>query len=75
MTKSGTNELHGSAFEFYRDKALNANNAINELNNRAKSPYHYNQFGGTIGGPMCATVTSTSGTTTVSATRSRTSYS
>jgi outer membrane receptor protein involved in Fe transport len=52
VTKSGTNDLHGSAFEFYRDKSLNANNAINELNNRPKSPYHYNQFGGTIGGPI-----------------------
>jgi outer membrane receptor protein involved in Fe transport len=52
VTKSGSNELHGSAFEFYRDKALNANNAINELNNRPKSPYHYHQFGGTLGGPL-----------------------
>jgi outer membrane receptor protein involved in Fe transport len=52
VTKSGTNDLRGSIFEFYRDKALNANNAINELNNRPKSPYHYNQFGGTIGGPI-----------------------
>jgi outer membrane receptor protein involved in Fe transport len=52
VTKSGTNELHGSVFEFYRDKALNANNVINELNNRPKSPYHFNQFGGTIGGPI-----------------------
>ena len=52
VTKSGTNDLHGSAFEFYRDQALNANNAINVLNNRPKSPYHYNQFGGTLGGPI-----------------------
>ena len=52
VTKSGTNNLSGSAFEFYRDKVLNANNAINELNNRPKSPYHYNQFGGTLGGPI-----------------------
>jgi outer membrane receptor protein involved in Fe transport len=52
VTKSGTNNVHGSAFEFYRDKALNANNAINELNARPKSPYHYNQFGGTLGGPI-----------------------
>ncbi len=52
VTKSGTNELHGSVFEFYRDKALNADNPINVLNNRPKSPYHYNQFGGTIGGPI-----------------------
>ncbi len=52
VTKSGTNEIHGSAFEFYRDKALNANSAINELNGRPKSPYHYNQFGATLGGPL-----------------------
>jgi outer membrane receptor protein involved in Fe transport len=52
VTKSGTNALHGSAFEFYRDKALNANDAINVLNKRAKSPYHYNQFGGSVGGPI-----------------------
>ncbi|HET7217186.1 MAG TPA: carboxypeptidase regulatory-like domain-containing protein, partial [Vicinamibacterales bacterium] len=52
VTKSGTNELRGSVFEFYRDKALNANSAINELNNRPKSPYHYHQFGGTLGGPL-----------------------
>ncbi|MET0215615.1 MAG: carboxypeptidase regulatory-like domain-containing protein, partial [Vicinamibacterales bacterium] len=52
VTKSGTNDLRGSVFEFYRDRALNANNAINELNNRPKSPYHYNQFGGTLGGPI-----------------------
>jgi len=52
VTKSGTNQFSGSVFEFYRDKALNANNAINELNNRPKSPYHYHQFGGTLGGPI-----------------------
>src|SRR4029078_8124601 len=52
VTKSGTNDLHGSVFEFYRDKALNANNAINELNNRPKSPYHYHQFGATLAGPL-----------------------
>jgi outer membrane receptor protein involved in Fe transport len=52
VTKSGTNELRGSVFEFYRDKALNANNAINELRNLPKSPYHYHQFGGTLGGPV-----------------------
>ena len=52
VTKSGTNTPHGTLFEFYRDKALNANDAINVLNNRAKSPYHYNQFGGSYGGPL-----------------------
>ena len=52
VTKSGTNTPHGSVFEFFRDKALNANDAINELNNRPKSPYHYNQFGASYGGPI-----------------------
>lgn len=52
VTKSGTNEFSGSAFEFYRDKALNANTAINERLGRPKSPYHYNQFGGVFGGPI-----------------------
>ncbi len=52
VTKSGTNAFHGSAFEFLRDKKLNANDAINVLRNLPKSPYHFDQFGGTIGGPL-----------------------
>jgi len=52
VTKSGTNVPHGSAFEFFRDKKLNANDAINVLNKRVKSPYHFNQFGASYGGPI-----------------------
>ena len=52
VTKSGTNEPRGSLFEFYRDVALNATSVINELNGQPKSPYHYHQFGGTLGGPL-----------------------
>ena len=52
VTKSGTNDLRGSVFEFYRDKALNANNAINVVEQPAEVAYHYNQFGGTLGGPI-----------------------
>ncbi|HEY6360643.1 MAG TPA: carboxypeptidase regulatory-like domain-containing protein [Vicinamibacterales bacterium] len=52
VTRSGTNRFSGSVFEFYRDKALNANTAINESLGRPKSPYHYNQFGGVLGGPL-----------------------
>jgi outer membrane receptor protein involved in Fe transport len=52
VTKSGTNDFHGSAFDFYRDKSLNANNYINVINNRAKSPYHYDQYGFSLGGPI-----------------------
>ena len=35
-----------------RDKKLNANDAINVLRSLPKSPYHFDQFGGTIGGPL-----------------------
>lgn len=54
ITKSGTNHFHGSAFWFYRDKGMNANTSINKARAVAfpKSPYHYNQFGGSLGGPV-----------------------
>ena len=39
-------------FEFYRDKSLNANDVINKIQGRPKSPYHFNQFGGSVGGPV-----------------------
>lgn len=52
VTKSGTNEFHGTGFEFYRDRSLNANDPINIILRRAKSPYHFNQFGGDVGGPV-----------------------
>ena len=52
ITKSGTNTFHGSAFEFYRDKGLNANTFVNNRAGTKKLPYHYNQFGGTLGGPI-----------------------
>jgi outer membrane receptor protein involved in Fe transport len=52
VTKSGTNDFSGSAFDYYRDKSLNANNYINVINRRAKSPYHYEQYGAAVGGPI-----------------------
>jgi hypothetical protein len=48
--KSGQNDFHGSAFEFLRNDALDANNFFNNKNGRAKPPYRQNQFGGTFGG-------------------------
>lgn len=53
-TKSGTNEFHGSAFEFYRDTFMNAPNFFAPIINGKKQtpPFHQNQFGGTIGGPI-----------------------
>src|SRR5258708_7768609 len=52
VTKSGTNDSHGSLFDYYRDKKLNANDYINVINGRAKSPYHYDQYGASVGGPI-----------------------
>src|SRR3954453_22028209 len=52
ITRSGTNEFHGTAFEFYRDKGLNANTFVNNRAGARKNPYHFNQFGGTMGGPI-----------------------
>ena len=50
--KSGTNRLRGSAFEFHRNDALDANNFFNNKNNRDKPDFKQNQFGGTIGGAI-----------------------
>ena len=54
VTKSGTNDLHGTGFWFYRDKSLNANDVINKVAvpPRGRSPYHFNQFGVSAGGPI-----------------------
>ncbi len=50
--KSGTNNLRGSAFEFNRNSAMDANDFFNNKNNRAKPDFKQNQFGGTLGGPL-----------------------
>jgi len=52
ITKSGTNEFHGTGFYFLRDKDYNANDYINKINNRVKGPYHFDQFGFSLGGPI-----------------------
>ena len=50
--KSGTNNLHGSAFEFLRNDRLDANDLFNNKFARAKPPFRQNQFGATLGGPI-----------------------
>ncbi|HEY0264849.1 MAG TPA: carboxypeptidase-like regulatory domain-containing protein [Granulicella sp.] len=45
--KSGTNKIHGSAYEFFRTDALDATPFFG-----VKTPYHRNDFGGSIGGPL-----------------------
>ncbi len=52
VTKSGTNDFHGSGFYFYRDKNINAKDYIDALNGRPKAPYHFDQFGASVGGPL-----------------------
>ncbi len=52
VTRSGTNDFHGSAFEYFRDRYLNANTWINNSVGRPRQPFHVNQFGGTLGGPV-----------------------
>jgi Carboxypeptidase regulatory-like domain/TonB-dependent Receptor Plug Domain len=55
ITKSGTNGFHGSAFEFFRNTALNANDYFFNASHApgtAKPVLNQNQFGGTFGGPV-----------------------
>ncbi len=51
-TKSGTNEYHGTLFEFFRNDKLNANDWANNWNGLARPLLRWNEFGGTFGGPI-----------------------
>ena len=51
VTKSGSNRLHGSAYEFFRNDVLDARNFFND-SAFPKSALRLNQFGGTLGGPI-----------------------
>lgn len=48
ITKSGTNNLHGDVYEYFRNKVLNAQGFLNTT----KPQFNQNQFGGTLGGPI-----------------------
>jgi hypothetical protein len=48
VIKSGSNQLHGDGFEFFRDVSLDARNFFQPTT----APYHQNQMGGTVGGPV-----------------------
>jgi Carboxypeptidase regulatory-like domain/TonB-dependent Receptor Plug Domain/TonB dependent receptor len=51
VTKSGSNKLHGEVFEYFRNDALDARNYFNQVGER-RAPFHNNQFGGALGGPI-----------------------
>ena len=51
VTKSGSNGFHGDVFEYFRNNALDARNYFNFLG-QPQAPFHNNQFGGSLGGPI-----------------------
>ena len=57
VIKSGTNALHGSAYEFHRNKVLDANSFFSNKTNAAKPFRLRNQYGATLGGPIVANKT------------------
>jgi Carboxypeptidase regulatory-like domain/TonB-dependent Receptor Plug Domain len=59
VTKSGANQFHGTAFEFFRNTALNANDffrkmspAVSGVANNGRQVLNQNQYGGSMGGPI-----------------------
>jgi hypothetical protein len=51
-TKSGTNALHGTAYDFFQNSGMNANDPYSIIYGIPRSPYHQNQYGFTVGGPV-----------------------
>lgn len=51
-SRGGTNSFHGAAYEFLRNKALNANTFFNNSNKVSRPPFTQNQFGASLGGPI-----------------------
>src|SRR5450432_2389098 len=50
--KSGTNNLHGTAYDYFLNNALNANSFDNNAFGTPKAPFHQNSFGADLGGPI-----------------------
>src|ERR1035437_3931026 len=51
-TKSGTNQFHGSAYEFFRNTVLDANNFFLNRSNQPRTQLNQNQYGTLLGGPV-----------------------
>ena len=52
VIKSGTNQFHGNAFEFYRNSSMDANPWTNNRSSAAKPERRQDIYGGTLGGPL-----------------------
>ncbi|HEV1288301.1 MAG TPA: TonB-dependent receptor [Bryobacteraceae bacterium] len=52
VTRSGSNQFHGSLFEFFRNRDLNANSFFFNATAQPRAVLNQNQYGGTIGGPI-----------------------
>jgi Carboxypeptidase regulatory-like domain len=52
VTRSGTNGFHGTAFEYFRNDVLDANDWFSEFNHLPKPEERQNDFGGVLGGPI-----------------------
>ncbi len=54
ITRSGTRDIHGGIYEFFRNNVLNANSFFNNATNPVtpRPTLRYNDFGGTVGGPV-----------------------
>ncbi|MDX1983697.1 MAG: TonB-dependent receptor, partial [Bryobacteraceae bacterium] len=52
VTRSGTNDLHFSLYEFFRNDKLNANDFFANASGKQRPPFKFNQFGGVIGAPI-----------------------
>jgi len=52
VTKSGTNQLHGTAYEFGQISGIDANTYFNDRNDKPTPVFHFNQYGLTVGGPV-----------------------
>ncbi len=52
VTRSGSNTVHGSGYDFIRNQVLDSNNWFNDLDDVPIAPLRRNNYGGTVGGPI-----------------------